>query len=492
MLHISGHAWKEGLILEDEFGRTHEVTAAELLQMIRPPRPLDLVVLNACETAAEEAQSAARALLDARLARAVVGHPQRVLDRQAIAFTQALYADLTDGYALREAVDRAQRALTTHPAALLGEGDLHFSGLARGEALIDDARPDGNLPPGADVGFVGRGAELVEIAQRLDRPPGVIVISGPPGIGKSRLALEAAHRNAWRFRGGVVYAEAWQSEGGGARSASLAVPGGSADADAGSAGAARAVDLLNRLADALRLPGLTDAGAAQPGGAGAPALPLHERVSAALLGYAHTHAMLVVLDNLKALPPAELEMIGAFLGRLGGQSAAIITLRPASEPLEDLPHSRSLPLHDGLREEDAIRYALDVARSKGVRLEERDAAEIARAAAGHPLVITQIVARARRRDRQALLEEVRARAGDFAAQVEAVYAWSAARIGEAGARAWSALPLFPAGWAPEGVLRALAGADGAEALRTAAVADFDVARQGWRWHSTAADYAARR
>ncbi|MCS7316670.1 MAG: hypothetical protein NZ554_14455, partial [Bryobacteraceae bacterium] len=208
--------------------------------------------------------------------------------------------------------------------------------------------------------------------------------------------------------------------------------------------------------DALRLPGLTDAGAAQPGGAGAPALPLHERVSAALLGYAHTHATLVVLDNLESLPPAELEMIGAFLSRLGGQSAAIITLRPPSEALEDLPHSRSLPLHDGLQKDDAIRYALDVARSKGVRLEEREAAEIARAAAGHPLVITQIVARARRRDWQALLEEVRARAGDFAAQVEAVYAWSAARIGEAGARAWSALPLFPAGWAPEGALHALA------------------------------------
>lgn len=491
VLHVGGHAWAQGLILEDEHGRTHYVTAADLLQMIRPPRPLDLVVLNACETAAE-AQSAAQALIDAGLARAVVGHPQRVLDSEAIAFSCALYADLTDGYPLREAVDRAQRSVTTHTVMLLGDGDLRFSGLARGEALIHDARPVGNLPPGAGVGFVGRGAELVDIAQRLAQPPGVIVISGPPGIGKSRLALEAAHRNAWRFPGGVVYAEAWRREGRGEGQEVAPVAGDSADVNAGSAGAARAVDLLNLLADALRLPGLTDGIAAQPGGAGASALPLHERVSAALLGYAHTRATLFVLDNLETLPPPELDALGAFLGRPGGQSAAILTLRPATETLEDLPHSRALTLHNGLQEDDAVRYALDVARSKKTPLTYHDAAEIARAAAGHPLLITQIVARARRRDRQALLAEVRAHAGDFAAQVEAVYAWSAARIDEAGARAWSALPLFPAGWVPEAILHALAGADGAEALRGAAVADFDPERQGWRWHPTAASYAARR
>ncbi len=140
----------------------------------------------------------------------------------------------------------------------------------------------------------------------------------------------------------------------------------------------------------------------------------------------------------------------------------------------------------------ATDYALAIVRSKGLSLTPQDGEKVARATAGHPLLITNIVAQARRRDRQALLEEVRRHEGDWAAQVEAVYAWSAERIGEPGRRAWEALPLFPAGWVPEAPLRALAGPEGAEALRDAAVADFDPRLQGWRWHPTAAEYAVRR
>ena len=465
VLHISGHAWAQGLILEDDYGQTHAVTAADLLAMIRPPQPLDLVVLNACETAAET-QSAAQALLNTGLARAVVGHPQRVRDDEAIAFARMLYTDLTDGYPLREAMARAQRTITTHTVVMLGDGDLCFGKLERGEALIHDARPFGNLPAETGIGFVGRGVELVTLARQLDQPPKVIVISGPAGIGKSRLSLEAAHRNAWRFPGGVAYAEA--------------------------RGTTCAIDLLLLLADALRLPRLTDGSAVPPDGAKASTLPLHRRVVDALLGHARTYATLFVLDNLETLPLNELAIISDFVGRLGGPSAAIIALRSVPEALEELPHSWALSLYEGLREDDAVHYASEIARSKGVPLTGSDAEEIACATAGHPLLITQIVTRARRRDRQALLAEVRSRAGDFAAQVEAVYAWSAERVGAAGERAWSALPLFPAGWVPEAALRTLAGDDGIEALRSAAIADFDPMRQVWRWHPTAAGYAAQR
>ncbi len=302
LLHFGGHAWKKGLLLEDEYGQAHPVTAAQLLQHLRLPLPLDLVVLNACETAAES-HSAAQALLEAGLARAVIGHPRPALDDQAIAFTRALYADLTDGFSLREAVRQAQQQITTHRVILLGDGDLRFSGLTRGEPLIPDARPRGGLPPGKGVGFFGRGEELVALARRLDRPPCLVLLSGPQGIGKSRLALEAAHRNAWRFPDGVAYAEAPRE-----------------------AAYATAAALLNRLAEGLEL------------------TVGEEGVAQALLAHAHNTATLFLLDNLETLPPVELCRLADFLGRLDGRSAAIVTLRPPLRLLEDLAHATSVSL----------------------------------------------------------------------------------------------------------------------------------------------------
>jgi len=71
--------------------------------------------------------------------------------------------------------------------------------------VINDLRPKGNLPSQSAL-FLGRGRELVEISRALAHPPAINVLSGPPGIGKTSLVLEAAHRNAWRFPGGVAYA----------------------------------------------------------------------------------------------------------------------------------------------------------------------------------------------------------------------------------------------------------------------------------------------
>ena len=173
VLHFSGHAWRGGLLLEDEYGQVHQVTAAELRQHLKPPQPLDLVVLNACETAAD-AHSAAQALVEAGLAHAVVGHTRPVPDDQAIAFARTLYTDLTDGYSLAEAVERAQRHITTHDVVLLGDGTQRFTGLTRGEPLLEDGRPKGNLPPGEGVGLFGRGEGLVRLAYHLDRLAGAL------------------------------------------------------------------------------------------------------------------------------------------------------------------------------------------------------------------------------------------------------------------------------------------------------------------------------
>ena len=86
VLHFSGHAWKEGLFLEDELGRVHAAGTAEVIDALKDlPGKLDLVVLNGCESAAA-ARSVAQALLDGGLARAVVGHEKVVRDDEAVAY----------------------------------------------------------------------------------------------------------------------------------------------------------------------------------------------------------------------------------------------------------------------------------------------------------------------------------------------------------------------------------------------------------------------
>ncbi|MFF3330702.1 BTAD domain-containing putative transcriptional regulator [Streptomyces sp. NPDC002888] len=64
------------------------------------------------------------------------------------------------------------------------------------------------LPPGPTV-FVGRSAELgrTAAALRADTGPAVVAIHGPAGIGKSALALRAAHAVADHFPDGQLYAD---------------------------------------------------------------------------------------------------------------------------------------------------------------------------------------------------------------------------------------------------------------------------------------------
>lgn len=444
ILHFSGHAWRGGLLLEDELGQAHPAIAAEILKALAGlPQPLDLVVLNGCESAAD-AQSVAQALVDGGLAKVVVGHERPVLDDEAVAFAAHLYAELTGGFALKDAVDRAKKKITTHEVILLGDESLRFENLSCGEPIVDDCRQRGKLPSQSGR-FFGRGRELVDISRSFAHPPAVVVLSGPPGIGKSSLVLEAAHRNGWRFPGGVAYAAGPRPD---------------------DASTTTAAEMLAVLADALGLDRTED-----------------------LLRYGSEKPTLLLLDNLESLPAEEMDRLRDFLLRLGGESAAIVALRPSCETLEELPSARPLPLHRGLMVEEAARYALAQADQRGIDLTWERALFIAGAVDGHPLLVRKLVSLARQRDLDELLEEVAKKEGDFAARIETVYSWSAARLDEAGLAAWTALQLFPDGSAPEGVLRAAAGKEGPHKLREAALSDFDPSEQLWRWHTTVAEYA---
>jgi hypothetical protein len=157
--------------------------------------------------------------------------------------------------------------------------------------------------------------------------------------------------------------------------------------------------------------------------------------------------------------------------------------------LEDLTIARPLPLHRGLAVEEAIRYAQALAIRREIPLTRERACLIVKAVDGYPLLVEKLVAQARRRDLNDLLEEIAKRRGDFATLLKITFAWSAARLDKTGKAAWASLPLFPAGSAPERLLRAAAGEEALQKLRGAALVDFDPPEQVWRWHPTVAEYA---
>lgn len=444
VLHFSGHAWKGGLVFEDELGQVHLAGTAEVVEALKDmPQKIDLVVLNGCESAAE-AHSVAQALLDRGLARAVVGHERSVLDSEAVAFAARLYAELCGGFTLKRALDNARKEITTHKVILLGDEELRFEGLCGGDPMIDERRQKGSLLPQAKL-FLGRGRELVEMARALAGPPAAIIISGPPGIGKSSLLLEAALRSGWRFPGGVAYAAGPRPE---------------------EAEAATAQDLVSSLAGSLDLGNAED-----------------------LFSYTAMQPTLLLLDNLDSLAGDEQIRLRELLRRLGGESAAILALRPSSEALEDLPSAVPIQLHQGLALREATEYARFQAVQRKIDLPAEKAWAIAVAVGGHPRLLEQIVAQARRQDLDGLLEDVAKRGGSFADKIEEVYSWCAERLDPEGEAAWRAMLLFPAGSAPEAVLKAAAGEDGPGKLQDAALADFDSAWQLWRWHATVAEYA---
>jgi predicted ATPase len=69
-----------------------------------------------------------------------------------------------------------------------------------------DEMPRAMLPP-APTPLLGRERELAAIAQRLNAGVRLITLTGPPGIGKSRLALEVAERAARMLDRGAVWVD---------------------------------------------------------------------------------------------------------------------------------------------------------------------------------------------------------------------------------------------------------------------------------------------
>jgi DNA-binding SARP family transcriptional activator len=220
---------------EDEVSRLREALA-----LWRGPHPLANVPCVALreEAAALERQRkrAATRLFDLELAR---GRPEEILGEllllagfypsdgrlcEQLMISQYRCGQTADAV---EAYERHRLALDEELAAEPDPQlrDLHFAigaadeaAIAAAEAVIarragTRARPEVSVPhqlPRVDD-LVGREPLAAEVEWLLDRPPGgaapVVVISGPGGIGKTALALRAAHESAGRYPDGQLFAE---------------------------------------------------------------------------------------------------------------------------------------------------------------------------------------------------------------------------------------------------------------------------------------------
>src|SRR6266700_1039891 len=107
---------------------------------------------------------------------------------------------------LRSAVhgDTARRLASALGVA--GEARLRFEALARGRPVPEPRAPRVGGLPLPLTPIIGRGDDLDELTAMLRRPETrLLTLTGPGGIGKTRLAIEAAGRVTDCFGGGVVF-----------------------------------------------------------------------------------------------------------------------------------------------------------------------------------------------------------------------------------------------------------------------------------------------
>jgi DNA-binding SARP family transcriptional activator/DNA polymerase III delta prime subunit len=210
-------------------------------------------------------------------------------------------------------LQRLQRAiLSGDPALGVGAGPTQDG--------VVVARPS-QLP--VDVGdFVGRGGLADQIASLLDdeQTVPIVALSGPPGVGKTALAVHAAHRLAKRFGDGQLYVDLHGATAGMRPLAPLevlgrflralgadpaAIPTGLEEASAmfrSQVAGQRLLVVLDNAADAAQVAPLL------PAGAGCGVLVTSRRALAGLAGTTSLH--------LAVLEPAEAVEL---LGRVAGQ-----------------------------------------------------------------------------------------------------------------------------------------------------------------------------
>ncbi|WP_170220938.1 AfsR/SARP family transcriptional regulator [Amycolatopsis cihanbeyliensis] len=278
----------------------------------------------------------------------VADHPLR--ERLWAQLMRALHESGQHAQALdvyRRAGDALADELGVAPNTELRE--LHLA------VLTATPEPGGPPPPGAPAwlpranrDFTGRAAEIDLLRTGLRGGADTWVITGPGGVGKTSLAVHAAHLVRTRYPDGQLYLNLRGTE--------------SRPVDPGAA--------LERMLRGLGVPGRA-----------IPASPADRAEE--FLSILADRNVLLVLDDA-----ADERQVRPLLPRTT-TSAALVTSR---HPLAGLEQAKVIPL-DLLSERDALQFIRDTVGARRVDGEPRAAAEIARYCGGLPLALRIATAR---------------------------------------------------------------------------------------------------
>ncbi|NYI05521.1 AfsR/SARP family transcriptional regulator [Allostreptomyces psammosilenae] len=243
-------------------------------------------------------------------------------------------------------------------------------------------RPRGNLPAPV-AGLVGRETALAEVRELL-RASRLVTLSGPGGVGKTRLALEVARAAAEAFPEGVWLTELAPLE------------------------ATRRPEAVGAVAEAVMtaLDIREDVGADAPGAGpptpARPPVPPLERLTAAL----RDRRLLLVLDNCEHLVEAVAELAEALLPRAAGLTVLATSQEPLGlsgervwpVPPLDLPDASAAGDRAALERSSAARLFLARAALPGLTLDAAGAEAVAalcRRLDGIPLALELAASRVR-------------------------------------------------------------------------------------------------
>ena len=166
----------EGLIvMADDTGQPHYLTATDLSRLLADHKPLRLVLLNACEGARGSSQdifSSTASILVRRGIPAVLAMQYPVTDRAAVEFARSFYESLADGLPADAAVAEARKAISIAVAdtAEWGTPVLFMrasDGILFGLAAAMPARPTPSRPSETMMAAV-----LPQLQTELIAPPG--------------------------------------------------------------------------------------------------------------------------------------------------------------------------------------------------------------------------------------------------------------------------------------------------------------------------------